>query len=158
MINLLISDPYIDLVDASKLERAALTAVKHESETPGIDIEQFDLSLVIEDDAKLHELNKEFLGIDAPTDVLSFPSGEEDPDPETGHFYLGDIIISYPRANEQSSVAGHAVMDELQLLVVHGVLHLLGHDHAEPEEKAEMWGAQNDILRELGVHLTRLPE
>ena len=153
MINLLISDPYLELIDGDKLEHAALAALQQQGET-----EEMDLSLVIEDDARLHQLNNEFLGIDAPTDVLSFPSGEEEVDPETERFYLGDVIISYPRALEQSAAAGHAVMDELRLLVVHGVLHLLGHDHAEPEEKARMWAAQNEILRGLGVTILRLPE
>lgn len=153
MINLSISDPYLDLVDGGKLEQAALATLQQQGET-----EEMDLSLVLEDDAQLHQLNKEFLGIDAPTDVLSFPSGEEEVDPETGRFYLGDVVISYPRALEQSAAAGHAVMDELRLLVVHGVLHLLGHDHAEPEEKARMWSAQNEILRGLGVTILRLPE
>lgn len=153
MINLLISDPYLELVDSDKLEHAALATLQQQGET-----DEMDLSLVIEDDARLHQLNNEFLGIDAPTDVLSFPSGEEEVDPETERFYLGDVIISYPRALEQSTAAGHAVMDELRLLVVHGVLHLLGHDHAEPEEKARMWSAQNEILRGLGVTILRLPE
>ena len=153
MINLLISDPYLEMVDSDKLEHAALAALHQHGETG-----EMDLSLVIEDDARLHQLNQEFLGIDAPTDVLSFPSGEEEVDPETGRFYLGDVIISYPRALEQSAAAGHAVMDELRLLVVHGVLHLLGHDHAEPEEKATMWAAQSEILRGLGVTILRLPE
>lgn len=153
MINLLISDPYLEMVDGDKLEHAALAALQQQGE-----VDELDLSLVIEDDERLHQLNQEFLGIDAPTDVLSFPSGEEEPDPETERFYLGDVIISYPRALEQAAAAGHAVMDELRLLVVHGVLHLLGHDHADPEEKARMWAAQSEILRGLGVTILRLPE
>lgn len=154
MINILISDPYLDLVEAQKMEQAALAALRHETGS----IES-DLSLVIDDDERLHELNKEFLDIDAPTDVLSFSAGDESEiDPDTGSAYLGDVIISYPRALEQSAAAGHPVMNEIQLLVVHGVLHLLGHDHAEPEEKAQMWAAQREILDGLGVQLTRLPE
>ena len=153
MINLLIGDPFTELIDGQALEQAALAALQHQDAPT-----DSDLSLVIEDDARLHELNKQFLDVDAPTDVLSFPSGEEEPDPETGNLYLGDIIISYPRALEQSQAAGHSVLDELRLLVVHGVLHLLGHDHAEPEEKATMWAAQSEILRGLGAQITRLPE
>jgi probable rRNA maturation factor len=153
MINILVADPFTDLVDTAKLELAALTTLQHESDSPDL-----ELSLVIEDDARLQGLNKEFLDIDAPTDVLSFPSGEEEVDPESGLLYLGDVVISYPRALEQSSAAGHPLMAELQLLVIHGTLHLLGHDHAEEEEKTEMWTAQAEILRELGVQITRLPE
>jgi probable rRNA maturation factor len=67
--------------------------------------------------------------------------------------YLGDVVISYPRAKEQAVSAGHLVADELLLLVVHGVLHLLGYDHAAPGEKRKMWAAQTDILRQLGVQV-----
>jgi probable rRNA maturation factor len=153
MVNILISDPYIGQVDADKLELAALTVLLHQEIPP-----ECELSVVIEGDERLHALNKEFLNIDAPTDVLSFPSGAEEIDPETGIIYLGDVIISYPRAAEQAASAGHPVLSELQLLVIHGVLHLLGHDHAEPEEKTVMWDAQDEILLTLGVQLSRLPD
>lgn len=153
MINILVADSYTDLVDANKLELAAVATLQYEVEhiVP-------DLSIVVEDDARLQALNREFLEIDAPTDVLSFPSGEEEPDPETGRVYLGDVIISYPRAEEQAKTAGHAVLAELQLLVVHGTLHLLGYDHAGPDEKEQMWAAQAKILDDLGVQISRLPE
>ncbi len=112
-----------------------------------------DLALVIGDDALLQRLNREYRGIDAPTDVLSFASGEIDP--ETHLPYLGDIIISLPRA--QAQAAGHALSDELTLLVVHGVLHLLGHDHGEEAEKERMQAAQDAVLQQLGCPLqTRL--
>jgi probable rRNA maturation factor len=153
MIHVLIADSYTKLVDAYKIELAALATLQHEA---GDAIP--DLSIVVEDDAHLRTLNKEFLDIDAPTDVLSFPSGEEDPDPDTGRVYLGDVIISCPRAEEQASAAGHPLIAELSLLVVHGVLHLLGYDHGEPEEKEQMWAAQAATLRDLGVSIARLPE
>lgn len=108
-----------------------------------------DLSIVLTGDAQLRQLNRDYLGIDAPTDVLSFPASESDP--ETGSPYLGDILISIPRAKAQAKAAGHALGSEVQLLVVHGVLHLLGHDHAEPKEKAKMWRAQAEILTSLGL-------
>ncbi len=157
MINIMISDPFTDAVNSKKLEQAAIAALRQQKQSAQDD-DQSELSIVIDDDARLQDLNNEFLSIDAPTDVLSFPAGEAEVDPETGKAYLGDIIISYPRALEQANAAGHAVMDELQLLVVHGVLHLLGHDHAEPEEKARMWIAQGEILQSLDVHLSRLPD
>ncbi|MGH2523455.1 MAG: rRNA maturation RNase YbeY, partial [Anaerolineales bacterium] len=87
------------------------------------------------------------LGHDYPTDVLSFPS--EETDPETGMRYFGDIAISFPHAHAQAAAGGHPVAAELQLLVVHGVLHLLGHDHAKRAEKARMWAAQAEILKKL---------
>lgn len=130
---------------ASLFERAAHAALTHQRELPG----DVDLSIVLEDDERLRELNRDFLGIDAPTDVLSFPASETDPD--TGARYIGDIIISVPYAVKGAAKAGHPVESELQLLVVHGVLHLLGHDHAEPEEKAKMWQAQAEILESLGL-------
>ena len=126
------------------LIRAAQAALEHESQSL-----ESDLSIVLTDDARLQELNRQYLGIDAPTDVLSFPSSETDPD--TGTPYLGDILISIPRAQSQAEAAGHALESEVQLLVVHGALHLLGHDHAEPEEKTRMWQAQAKILGSLGL-------
>ena len=118
------------------LERAAQAALQHESQSPDV-----ELSVVLTDNARLHELNLNYLGVDSPTDVLSFPASETDP--ETGSRYLGDILISVPRAQAQAEAAGHPLESEVQLLVVHGVLHLLGHDHAEPEEKDRMWKAQS---------------
>ena len=115
-----------------------------------------DMTIVLTDDAQLHELNREYLGIDAPTDVLSFPASESDP--ETGTPYLGDILISIPRAAGQAQSAGHSVEDEVQLLVVHGTLHLLGYDHAEAEEKAQMWKAQAQVLERLGLSHVKIQD
>ncbi len=151
MIELIVSEPYEDRVDPALLERACAAALQHE----GLPADT-DLSIVIEGDEKLHELNKEFLDVDRPTDVLSFPSGEVDP--ETGHGYLGDIIISYPSAEAQAQAAGHPVEAELQLLVVHGTLHLMGYDHADPQEKQQMWAVQKEILAALGVTLARFSD
>src|SRR5512143_1271181 len=121
------------------LEGAARATLEHESELPDI-----DLSIILADDARLHELNLNYLGVDAPTDVLSFPASETDP--ETGAHYIGDILISIPRAQAQADAAGHSLESEVQLLVVHGVLHLIGYDHAQAKEKARMWKAQAEIL------------
>ena len=115
-----------------------------------------DLTIVLTDDAQLHKLNQEYLGIDAPTDVLSFPASETDP--ETARRYLGDILISVPRAEEQARAAGHVLEAEVQLLVVHGTLHLLGYDHAEVDEKARMWKAQAEILDGLGLQNIKIRE
>lgn len=110
------------------------------------------LSLVIADDAHLHELNRQFLGIDAPTDVLAFPVDEADP--ETGERYLGDVVISYPRAEAQARAGGHSLQAEMQLLAVHGVLHLLGYDHGDEAEKTSMWRMQASILQAIGCGIT----
>jgi len=135
----------------SLLERAAQAALEHESRS--VDDE---LTIVLTDDQRLQELNRDYLGIDAPTDVLSFPAAETDP--ETGTPYIGDILISVPRARAQAESAGHALEAEMQLLVVHGVLHLLGHDHARSEEKARMWKAQAEILEGLGLGSIQIRE
>lgn len=128
------------------LKQAAEAALTH-SRAP----EESELTLVLSENRQLQALNRQFLGIDAPTDVLSFPAG--DLDPESGATYLGDVVISIERATEQAAAGGHSLAAELQLLTVHGVLHLLGHDHAGPEEKAAMWSAQAAILNGLGIDL-----
>jgi probable rRNA maturation factor len=133
------------------LEQAARAALEHQGEAS-----ESELSILLTDDARLQALNQKYLGIDAPTDVLSFPASETDP--ETGAPYLGDILISVPRAQAQAEAAGHPVEAEVQLLVVHGVLHLLGHDHARADEKARMWKAQAEILERLGLGNIRIRE
>ena len=133
------------------LERAANAALEHEAKP--LDSE---LSIILTDDARLHELNLNYLGVDAPTDVLSFPASETDP--ETGARYIGDILISVPRAQNQADAAGHPLEAEVQLLVVHGVLHLMGHDHAEAEEKVRMWKAQTEILERIGLGQIQIRE
>lgn len=110
-------------------------------------------TLLLSDDAQLQALNHAFLGYDQPTDVLSFPSGEALTPPVVN---LGDIAISVPQARRQAALAGHSIAAELQLLLVHGMLHLLGYDHAEVAEKAVMWRLQAAALHELGV-VVQLP-
>lgn len=109
------------------------------------------VTIVLGDDNYLRELNQQYMGIDQPTDVLSFSI--EEINPEDGSFYLGDLAISLARAESQAKSGGHSLEDELRLLVVHGVLHLLGYDHANPEEKARMWSAQAGIMQSLGSNL-----
>ena len=152
MINLRVSAMYKGIVLKDKIVSAVVETFEYQKINP----DEVELSIVIEDDKKLKELNQRFLGIDAVTDVLSFSLNEKDP--ENGRLYLGDVIISFPRALEQSTQAGHTVMDELNLLTVHGVLHLLGYDHAEPGSKAKMWNAQSEILETMHVYIKKLPE
>jgi probable rRNA maturation factor len=151
MIALEITESYQSQVDLDLVEQAVNTTLVHQNAH-----QASDLTVVITNDEQLHELNRQFLDIDAPTDVLSFPADFTDPDNETP--YLGDILISFPRAALQASTAGHAVMEEIQLLVVHGVLHLLGCDHDEPSEKAKMWRVQSEILQQLGLGNIKIPE
>lgn len=128
------------------LQRTAQKALSHQGSAKGS-----ELSVLLADDALLQQLNREHLGEDVPTDVLSFPARDENP--ETGEAYLGDIAISLPRAQAQAKSAGHSLETELQLLLVHGVLHLLGHDHAKAKEKQRMWAAKGEILASLGLSL-----
>ncbi len=109
------------------------------------------MSVRITDDNEIQALNLQYRGFDKPTDVLSFPTDFTDPDLDSRYF--GDVVISYPRAEEQSQKRGHPVEAELQLLVVHGVLHLLGNDHAEEKEKELMWALQGKVLERLGLNI-----
>lgn len=125
---------------------AANMAMTHESVSDGA-----ALTLLLTDDDYLRQLNLQYRGEDRATDVLSFPAG--DPIPGNEHLleYLGDIAISVQMAEAQAEAKGHDVTAELQLLAVHGVLHLLGYDHLDGEEKASMWAAQAAILGRLGL-------
>jgi len=121
-------------------------------------IERCELAVVVTDDEALRDLNLRFRGIDAPTDVLSFADETRGPFISAPGFpcYLGDIIISLPRAEAQAAAAGHSIDAELQLLVVHGVLHLLGYDDSVEEDRTRMWAVQTDVLCSLNVDV-RLP-
>jgi probable rRNA maturation factor len=107
-----------------------------------------ELTIVITGNAQLRSLNRTFRAVDAPTDVLSFATDEQ---LRSDMIYLGDVVISYPTARAQAHAGGHPVAAELQLLVVHGVLHLLGHDHDTETEKKAMWKAQAAVLKKIGA-------
>lgn len=101
-----------------------------------------ELTIYITDDAEIHTLNRQFHATDAPTDVLSFPMwGRSIKRP-----YIGDIVISYDRARVQARAAHWRIADELDLLAVHGVLHLVGYDDLTPRKRAKMWKRQKEIL------------
>jgi probable rRNA maturation factor len=107
-----------------------------------------ELLVRLTDDDELQQLNAQFRGKDAPTDVLSFASEEwfdgahQGPHSPAPH-HLGEIYVSMQRCAAQAAEFGHALDDELRLLVVHGVLHLLGFDHMQRDRKRSMWAAQN---------------
>jgi probable rRNA maturation factor len=127
------------------LETAVITTLQQHQ------IPQATLTLFLSGDAHIQQLNRDYLGHDRPTDVLSFPAGAPMPGMANMAAYLGDIIIALPYAARQAAAADHDTTAELQLLAVHGTLHLLGYDHANPEEKAAMWGAQTAVLTQLGL-------
>lgn len=127
-------------------------------------IESGEVALTFVDNKQIHELNREYRGIDRPTDVLSFamnesvedepeivyeisPDGNEEEIPDM----FGDIIISVERAQEQSEDYGHSLERELGFLFVHGFLHLLGYDHQDEASEAEMMGKQEKVLSEAGL-------
>ena len=138
---------------AAALRTAVTVTLRHEKYRPPAEI-----TLLLTDDEQLKSLNKEYRGIDAPTDVLSFATGEAMPGMKENELYLGDIVISVPMAEQQARRGGHSLKAELQLLAVHGTLHLLGYDHEEPNEKGRMWRAQASILAQLGAEITGPPE
>lgn len=110
-----------------------------------------ELSILLVELEPMSELHERWLDEPGPTDVMSFPMDELDtakrPDaPPSGPSLLGDIVLCPAFARDQATSAGHGLDDELHLLTVHGVLHLLGYDHAEPDEEKEMFGLQGDLL------------
>lgn len=108
-----------------------------------------DLAIGFIDEAAMEVLHVEWMDEPGPTDVLSFPMDELRPGSEgqlTPPGLLGDIVICPQVAAAQAEVAGHATVNEILLLTTHGILHLLGFDHAEPEEEKEMFGLQREIL------------
>ncbi|MDP6945781.1 MAG: rRNA maturation RNase YbeY [Myxococcota bacterium] len=105
------------------------------------------LSIVLTDDPTIQALNSQWREVDAPTDVLSFPMDEGDsPVPMGDHAPLGDIVISLETAARQADGRGHTSLDEVRFLLVHGLCHLLGHDHGEPAEAALMRAEETRLL------------
>lgn len=122
-----------------------------------------ELSMVLVDSDTMADLHMRWMDLPGPTDVMSFPMDELEPGgrpgaPEPGPAMLGDIVLCPPFAAEQAEKAGHPVAHELALLTVHGMLHLLGYDHAEPDEEKEMFALQNQLLTEWYEELRRAEE
>jgi len=138
--------PFQELTGTSVLEAAAKAALQSDQESG-----PSSLTLRITDEEEVRILNRQFRGLDQSTDVLSFAADFQDPDLDSR--YRGDVVICYPQAASQAEKRGHAVEDELQLLVVHGVLHLLGYDHGTQDEKDLMWKIQGNILAALGLEI-----
>lgn len=151
--NVKVAKPFRGLVDERWLRRIAEQTLA----TKGMD-SPVELSLVIADTKTIRRLNKRYRARDESTDVLSFALLEESrPGDDAGHFipppdgtlHLGEVILSYPRAVVQAEEHHHTPEQELALLVVHGVLHLLGLDHGDPEAELEMRAYEERILGEL---------
>lgn len=112
-----------------------------------------EISVAFVDDQYIHQLNRDYRGVDRPTDVLSFAmdEGEEMPEVEGVDHVLGDIIISLETAKRQAEEYRHSFEREIAFLSVHGVLHLLGYDHQTEEDTKIMREREENILTELGI-------
>lgn len=110
---------------------------------------QAELAVTLVDEGTMAILHEQWMNEPGPTDVLSFPMDElraDDSEPQEGH--LGDIVVCPQVAQRQAEAAGHSFRDEMGVLVTHGILHLLGYDHAEPEEERLMFGLQGQLVAE----------
>ncbi len=134
-----------------RIEQAVTWVLSRRGVQPGM-----ALTLVIADDEAVRQLNAQYRGVDAPTDILSFPA---EPLPESIRqemredeaLYLGDLIVAYPYTLGHAEEAGHTMIDELALLAIHGTLHLLGFDHDNARHQEVMWAAQAEALAAMGV-------
>lgn len=143
---------HIDNLSDFEIAADALIAIAERALTV-CEIENAEVSIVINTDEAVQSLNRNYRGVDAPTDVLSFETQNDNDDfvvPGEEH-YLGDIVIAAPTANRQAAAMGHTLIEEISLLVVHGILHLLGYDHLTPDEKSKMWALQAQILTHHGL-------
>jgi probable rRNA maturation factor len=133
----------LDVTDLSRMSRFVLDEMRVHP--------MAELCIKLVDEATIAELNEQWMEKTGPTDVLAFPMDELRPglvneEPEEG--VLGDLVLCASVAERQAAEAGHPAKDEIQLLTVHGILHLLGYDHAEPDEHREMFGLQDKLLAE----------
>ena len=142
------------------------TVAEHAFQSEGAPVSNACVNVLITDSEGIRELNKDYRGIDSPTDVLSFPNLDYDTpsdfdipedrkvdytDPETGELILGDIILNADRIISQAEEYGHSIKREMAFLVAHSCLHLCGYDHMTKPEEEEMISKQEDILNSLGI-------
>ena len=152
------SRPGLGHNEARRLRQRAISAALREEKVP----DDCEVSVLLTDNEGIHELNRDYRGVDRPTDVLSFPANELSPgefdadlcerDPETGRVFLGDMAISLEKCEAQAEEFGHSFERELMYLTVHSTLHLLGYDHVdEAEMKRQMRGREDVIMSRLGI-------
>ena len=148
-LDIQIDEPFRDQVEEDRLRRVAEATLSPENVDSPI-----ALSLLITDDETVHHLNQTYRGIDQTTDVLAFAFQD---DLEQGSFplspdgltQLGEVIISYPKTVDQAKQLGHPTEDELTILLIHGILHLLGYDHQLPDQENLMKVKEIQILSNL---------
>lgn len=135
-----------------KMTKAAEYAVESEN-MHNLDKKRCEISVTFVDLDEIHELNKQYRGVDKPTDVLSFPQFDdlEEEIPEVCEICLGDVVICEQKAREQAEEFGHSFERELVYLFTHSVLHLLGYDHMEDDEKKAMREREEEIMKQIGL-------
>lgn len=138
MINTIINQKFQDQFSERQIVHFCETTLKFYGEITT------DITVVIDSDGFIQSLNRKYRNIDHATDVLSFDIDHVDP--ETGRRYLGDIIISGDTVARSAITNGVTQIEEIRLLIVHGILHLLGYDHSSAEEEKEMWTEQEKII------------
>lgn len=136
-------DRKIDELDDVK--RVIDIAIKHQ------ELDNLEFNIIIVDNEYIHNLNRDYRGIDRPTDVITFALEDNKDFVALDHRVLGDIYISLDKAIEQAEEYGHGLKREICFLAVHGFLHLLGYDHMKKEEEEVMFGLQEVILNEAGI-------
>jgi probable rRNA maturation factor len=146
-IAVFIEERFRGLVDEECVRRLIQTVLK----TEGVG-HPYEVGLVVTDSKKIKQLNRDYRGLDEPTDVLAFymlahkGANSSFALPPDGVTRLGEVIISYPQAARQAKEQGHSPQRELALLVIHGILHLLSYDHEEPEEERKMRARERELL------------
>ena len=136
-------------VDETRLKRAARIVLDQQSARHNA-----CLSIVITDSGVVHELNQRHRQVDATTDVLAFSAPPIPDEIEPASNYLGDILVAFDYVAAQSDARGCCLDETLCLLVIHGTLHLLGHEHDTEAAREHMWAAQSQALQYLGIDMT----
>ena len=146
-IEISVEKKFQGLMDEDWVRRMAQDILKAESVAS-----PYEISLVFTDSEMVQQLNRDYRGVDEPTDVLAFymlPQKEANSSfvlPPDGITRLGEVVISYPQAVEQAREQGYPIEQELALLIIHGILHLLGYDHEKPEEESQMRAREKELL------------
>ena len=147
-INVLFDEGFEDTLNEGWLRQAASQALTAEKQTDA------EMGILITGQDKIRQLHKEYMDEDEPTDVLSFAMKEKGPldapdfiFPAGDAAHLGEVIISYPQAEIQAAEHGHSAKKEVAILLIHGVLHLVGYDHDQPESQKKMQAREKAILK-----------
>jgi probable rRNA maturation factor len=142
VVRVSVVEPFASSLSEARLESVARRVLEGEG------VDAAELSVTVTDDETVRSLNREYAGEDAVTDVLSFSQreGEEFATPPGGASPLGEVIIAYPQAAQQAGEQEQSVDEEVARLLVHGILHLLGYDHAQPEEERRMRAREEELV------------